>query len=69
MSVPGASKALHVGRSWHGHVIEDMCPCPQVPCGLVRLDEVSPYCDQHTLEKTLRQGHSPERCPGGEFGL
>lgn len=34
----------HIGRSWTEHPIEDTCPCPQEPCGLIgvaRIDTVS----------------------------
>lgn len=58
----------HVGRSWPNLAphLEDECPCPQEPCGLVDLDKVDPSCTQHTLAaaKTIRSSHAPERCPG-----
>lgn len=59
---------LHVGRSWSGHPLEDECPCPQEPCGLVAFSKVDPECVQHggspLMAKTIRQSHSPEDCPG-----
>jgi hypothetical protein len=62
----------HIGRSWPGDThIEDTCPCPQEPCGLVDMTKASPDCDQHHVggahyAKTIRQGHRAERCPGGQ---
>jgi hypothetical protein len=57
---------MHAGRAWTGHTIEDACTCPQAPCGLVPLDQAAPDCLEHafTAGKTLRQGHTPARCPG-----
>jgi hypothetical protein len=57
----------HVGRSWTGHEIEDECPCPKEPCGLIDQSRAVPECLQHPINrvKTLRQGHSPADCPGG----
>lgn len=54
---------LHIGRSWTGHVVEDECPCPKAPCGLVISGEVHPDCPQHQANKTIRQGHAAEDCP------
>jgi len=58
----------HIGRSWKGTKIEDDCPCPKAPCGLVDSDNISEECDQHPMwaAKTIRQGHRPEDCPGGQ---
>ena len=58
------SPLLHVGRSWRGHHVEDACPCPQEPCGLVDLRRIDPACPQHvfTAAKTIRQSHTPEFC-------
>lgn len=55
----------HVGRSWSGHWMEDECPCPQEACGLVQMKNADPRCMQHagTGAKTMRQIHSPEKCP------
>lgn len=57
--------ALHMGRSWVGHAIEDECPCDKAPCGLVDAGRMSPDCDQHPHErtKTIRQMHYAEDCP------
>lgn len=55
---------VHSGRAWSGHVIEDKCPCPQQPCGLVKLSEADPECPEHRMDKTLRQGHAEKDCPG-----
>lgn len=59
-------EGLHVGRSWADTHLEDECPCPKEPCGLVDLAKASPECDQHPAErsKTLRQIHEARLCPG-----
>lgn len=56
----------HYGRQWEGHLIEDECPCPQAPCGLVAGADTDPACPQHSLRasKTMRQGHLLENCMG-----
>ena len=58
--------ALHIGRSFTTHDLEDFCPCPQEPCGLVNTATIDPDCSQHSLgaSKTMRQAHSAEACPG-----
>jgi hypothetical protein len=55
----------HIGRSWEGHRLEDACPCPQAPCGLVIQDEVDPACPEHPFErvKSIRQSHPADHCP------
>lgn len=58
---------LHVGRSFGtDHHLEDTCPCPQEPCGLVSTDRIRPDCPQHAPQfgKSLRQGHDAADCPG-----
>lgn len=64
---------LHIGRSWTGHPLEDACPCPKAPCGLVVLEQASPECDQHSSNplqaRTMRQIHDSEHCPGIEAEL
>lgn len=57
--------AVHMGRSWIGHPIEDDCPCGKAPCGLVDGRLVSKDCPQHTLDaaKTMRQIHFAHDCP------
>lgn len=59
-------KTWHNGRQWTTHTIEDECPCPQEPCGLVDLTKADPSCMHHPIGrgKTMRQGHSAECCPG-----
>lgn len=59
---PGGS---HIGRSWEGHGIEDDCPCPKAPCGLVVQETVSEACDQHPMQaaRTIRQSHRADQCP------
>lgn len=57
----------HVGRSWSGNPLEDECPCIQVSCGLVALEDANPDCEQHGINhfpKTMRQGHMEDKCPG-----
>ena len=56
----------HMGRSFVGHPLEDACPCPKAPCGLIISDQIDESCDQHPMRhgKTYRQGHRPEDCPG-----
>lgn len=55
----------HIGRSFEGHSLEDDCPCPQEPCGLVSWDRILPDCPQHGFSacKTIRQSHLEEKCP------
>ena len=55
---------MHIGRSWKGHEIEDDCPCPKEPCGLVSLAKVDPDCPQHSIAagKTMRQSHPASSC-------
>ena len=64
MSVQPRISGLHIGRAWTGHAVEDECLCPQAPCGLVISGEVHPDCPQHQANKTIRQGHAAEDCPG-----
>jgi hypothetical protein len=56
----------HIGRSFAGHPLEDDCPCPQEPCGLIALDRADNDCPQHGFQKakTMRQSHVAEQCPG-----
>jgi hypothetical protein len=56
----------HIGRSWYGHPLEEVCPCPKEPCGLIEVAKADPDCPQHAWEraKSMRQGHPPEKCPG-----
>lgn len=55
----------HWGRAFHGHEIEDKCPCPKQPCGLVEVTSADPDCAQHAARfaRTSRQGHRAENCP------
>jgi hypothetical protein len=61
----GLAMTLHVGRSWTGTAIEDDCPCPKAPCGLVDGSDVHPACLHHPFQraKTFRQIHPADRCP------
>ena len=60
----------HMGRSWSGTALEDSCPCPKAPCGLVDFGAPPiPVCDQHNpenpfLSRTMRQVHKASQCPG-----
>jgi hypothetical protein len=55
----------HIGRSWEDHPLEDDCPCPKAPCGLVSTDSVVPECQHHpgVRAKTIRQSHLATSCP------
>jgi hypothetical protein len=55
----------HVGRSWTTHQIEDGCPCPKAPCGLVVQDAATEACGEHhwSAAKSIRQSHPADRCP------
>lgn len=57
---------IHSGRSWTSTFLEDACPCPKEPCGLVCPADADPDCLEHpfTRMKSMRQGHSEENCPG-----
>ena len=55
----------HIGRSWWPvHTIEDGCPCPQAPCGLVIADTADPACPDHSFGsgKSIREAHHAEDC-------
>ncbi|MGW0869918.1 3'-5' exonuclease [Streptomyces sp. NPDC002740] len=54
----------HYGRAWVGHEIEDACPCIKAPCGLVARSV--PECTQHRGDKSTRQSHRADNCPGLE---
>lgn len=56
---------VHMGRSWTGHELEDSCPCPEAPCGLVHGENIDPVCPQHNLNaaRTMRQMHYAKDCP------
>ena len=57
---------VHMGRGWSGTRIEDECPCPQAPCGLVNSSDTDPACEHHPMSrnKSMRQGHRSDECPG-----
>ena len=59
--------SAHMGRSFTGHDLEDDCPCPKAPCGLVISDRVE-ECPQHSwwAAKTIRQMHDASDCPGAD---
>lgn len=61
-----ADTTLHIGRSWDSHELEDECPCPQEPCGLIDRSKVVGHCNQHPPQavKTIRQSHVAKDCPG-----
>jgi hypothetical protein len=57
------SGVWHYGRSFPpNHFIEDNCPCPKAPCGLVIPSE---SCPEHAVAamKTIRQAHAESSCP------
>jgi hypothetical protein len=60
----------HIGRSFTGTALEDTCPCPKAPCGLVVQDTIDPACEQHawTHAKSMRQSHTAGSCPAVEGG-
>ncbi|MEV7975375.1 hypothetical protein [Streptomyces sp. NPDC086519] len=62
---PNPYSGNHIGRSWTSHEIEDNCPCPKAPCGLVLQDQVTEACREHhwSAAKTTRQSHPADRCP------
>jgi hypothetical protein len=55
----------HVGQAWSGTEIEDACPCPKAPCGLIDVADTSAKCHEHPIKwgKSIRQGHEPGECP------
>lgn len=57
-------KDFHMGRSWSGHHMEDECPCPQEPCGLIARENAVESCPQHYFgrAKTMRSIHRAEDC-------
>jgi hypothetical protein len=63
--IPDAGN-YHVGRDWTGHEIEDSCPCPKGPCGLVHgpLDTCPEHGVSHT--RTIRQAHHASTCPADD---
>ncbi|GAA3717877.1 hypothetical protein [Streptomyces tremellae] len=63
-----ATTPRHIGRHWHGHDIEDNCPCPQAPCGLIAEGTAVPECTQHPAARsqTIRQSHLATACPAAE---
>jgi hypothetical protein len=63
-----ASGGSHIGRSWSGHGIEDDCPCPKAPCGLVVRETAAETCDQHPMSarRTIRQSHRADECPAAQ---
>lgn len=57
---------MHIGRRFIGTEIENDCPCPQAPCGLVSERQADPACTDHhpNHAPTIRQGHADSACPG-----
>jgi len=55
---------MHMGRHWVGHDIEDRCPCSQEACGLVDSAKRDPQCAQHLSDRSFRQQHPADQCPG-----
>lgn len=57
----------HIGRCWSGpDRLSFDCDCPTTPCGLTVLGKWLPDCRFHGMDKTIRQGHAAENCPGHE---
>lgn len=57
----------HIGRSFKPGSIEQECPCPVLPCGLVSQQAANEVdCPQHALgsAKTIRSAHDADKCPG-----
>lgn len=54
----------HWGRSFSGTRLENTCPCPKAPCGLVDSLTLDQACDRHSWNaaKTTRQFHRAEEC-------
>lgn len=59
------TESMHIGRTFDDTRLEDDCPCPKEPCGLVRADRLNADCMQHPMlrQKTIRQSHPSFRCP------
>lgn len=66
-------RTMHIGRHWPPsyrvggpETIEDECPCPVEPCGLVAHHKIDPDCPQHAMSaaKTIRSNHLAKDCPG-----
>lgn len=57
---------LHISRTFTGHSVEDACPCPQAPCGLVIVAAIVHTCPQHGKigRGTILAMHEGEDCPG-----
>lgn len=54
----------HYGRSFgDSRFLEEKCPCPKAPCGLVIQGQTDPECEHHKPMKTIRQAHAPDKCP------
>lgn len=58
---------FHIGLSRLGNEIEQNCPCPLVPCGLVLDADADPACPHHgrwaDMDKLILQIHPAESCP------
>lgn len=66
-----AETTSHIGRSFGSmRHLEDGCPCPKEPCGLVDRAKVVAECQQHPVGrmKTIRQSHEAKDCPGNREG-
>lgn len=56
---------MHVGNvPAPEHFLEDKCPCPQSPCGLIAFNDINEDCPYHseTAGKRVKQAHLPEDC-------
>lgn len=62
---------LHVGRHWPSEygkrgTLEEECPCPTEPCGMIAESKIDPECPQHSMKagRTIRASHYAVDCPG-----
>lgn len=55
----------HISRMF-GRPDDYECPCPRAVCGYVIGDARHPDCEQHALDKTIRDAHPAEQCPGAQ---
>ncbi|MER5608295.1 hypothetical protein AB0F93_03560 [Micromonospora tulbaghiae] len=58
---------MHFGLSATGNDIEQQCPCPLAPCGLVLDIDADEACPHHGrwAEMSIKQIHPAQSCPAG----
>lgn len=56
--------SAHIGRSFTGHHLEDLCPCRKEKCGLVDIEKANKDCEHHPFwaAATIRQSHPAAEC-------